>query len=106
MPPIPGESPVALEVIDPFGSAGVAENADTREVKPSGVDAHKRGGVLPVVGAAPALAKGTAGIEPTGEAERATAAKSEALAPRTQGEARWGVETQREGNEPPPEVLP
>jgi len=59
------------------------------------------------VGAAPALAEETTGVEPAGEAERAAAAKSEALAPRMQGEARWGVETQpREGNEPPPEVLP
>ena len=90
VPSIPGESPVALEVIDPFGSAGMAENADAGEVEPSGVDTHERGGALLVVGTAPTLAEGTAGVEPTGEAERATAAKSEALAPRTQGEARWG----------------
>jgi hypothetical protein len=109
VPSIPGESPVTLEFIEPFGSAGMAENADAGEVKPSGVDAHERGGALPVmvVGAAPALVEGTTGVEPTGEAERAAAVKSEAWAPRTQGEARWGVETQpREGNEPPPEVLP
>jgi len=41
VPSIPGESPVALEVIDPFGSAGMAENTDAREVKPSGIDMHK-----------------------------------------------------------------
>jgi hypothetical protein len=35
----------------------------------------------------PALAKGTAGIEPAGEAERATTAKSQALGPCMQGDA-------------------
>jgi hypothetical protein len=59
----------------------VPENVEAREVEPSSVNAHKRGGVLPVVGAAPALAEGTAGVEPAGEAEKATAAKSEALVP-------------------------
>jgi hypothetical protein len=49
-------------------------------------------GALQVVGAAPALAEDTAGIEPAGEAERATTAKSEALAPWTQGETRHEVE--------------
>jgi hypothetical protein len=34
---------------------------------------------LLVIGATPALAKGTAGIEPAGEAELAIAAKSEVL---------------------------
>jgi len=34
VPSIPGESPVALEVIDPFGSAGVAENADAEKSNP------------------------------------------------------------------------
>jgi len=47
-------------------------NTDAEEVEPPGVDAHERGGALPVVGAAPALAKGTAGVEPAGEAKRAT----------------------------------
>jgi len=67
---------------------------------------HERGGALPVVGAAPALAKETTSVETAGEAERAATAKSEALAPRMQGKARWGIKMQpREGNEPPPEVL-
>jgi len=83
-----GDSPVILEVIDPFGPAGVAENADAEEVEPSSVDEHERGEALPVVGAAPALAERTAGVEPAGEAERAAAAKSEALAPWTQGETK------------------
>lgn len=46
---------------------------------PSSVNAHKRGGVLPVVGAVLALAEEIAGIQPTGKAEKAAAAKSEAL---------------------------
>ena len=38
--------------------------------------------MLPAVGdAAPALAEGTAGVEPAGEAERAAAAKLEVLDP-------------------------
>ena len=52
-----------------------------RNLRPSGVNAHERGGALPVVGTAPALVEGTAGFEPAGEAEKATAAKSEALVP-------------------------
>jgi hypothetical protein len=56
------------------------------------------------------LAKSTAGIEPTGEAETATATKSKALAPWMQGETGHKVETLWEGkheaNEPPLEALP
>jgi hypothetical protein len=88
----PGDSPVFPEDVDPFGRAGVAENTDAGEVETSSVDAHERGGALPVAGTAPALAKGTAGVKPAGEAERAITAKSEALAPRTQGMARREVE--------------
>ena len=57
------------------------ENVEAREVGPSSINAHKGGGVLPVVGAAPALAEGSAGVEPAGGAEKAAAAKSEALEP-------------------------
>ena len=53
---------------------------EAREVEFSGIDMHKRGGALPIVGAA-AQAKGTACVEPAGEAERAMATKSEALVP-------------------------
>ncbi len=85
-------------------------DADTGRVEPSRVDAHERGGVLPVPGAAPVLAEETAGVEPAGEAERAAAAKSKALAPWTPGETRREVETlPREGkrvHEPPPEAPP
>ena len=42
---------------------------------------------MPVADAAPALAEGAGGIEPAGEAERAAAARPEALASWTQGEA-------------------
>lgn len=74
-----------------------------------GVDTHERAGVLPVVGAAQVLAKSTAGIDPAGDAEKAATAKSEALAPCTQGETGCEVVTLREGkrkaDEPPPEAL-
>ena len=49
-----------------------------------------------VTGTAPALAENTAGVEPTGEAERAATAKPEALASGTQGKAMREVE-------PPPQ---
>jgi hypothetical protein len=66
-------------------------------------------GVLPVMGTALALAKSTASVERAGEAEIATAAKSEALAPWMQGETGREVETLQEGkhkaDEPPPEAL-
>ena len=62
-------------------------DVDVEEVEPSGVDAHKRGGALLLVGATPALAEGTAGVEPAGEAEKAVAAKPEALVPRAQDKA-------------------
>jgi hypothetical protein len=75
----------------------------------SGVDTHERGGILLVVGAAQALAKSTTGVEAAGEAERAAAAKSEALAPWIQGETGREVETlwegKREDDEPRPESL-
>ena len=65
---------------------------------------------MPVVGAAPALAEGTAGVEPASEAEIATAAKLEALVPWAQGEAGCEVESLPRGSnaiyEPPPEALP
>lgn len=80
-----------LQDPDPFGLAGMAENMDMGEVKPSHIDTHKQGGVLLVVGAATALAKGTASVKPTGEAEIAMAAKSKALAPWTQGKTRHEV---------------
>jgi len=96
--------------LDCLGLARVVADADAKELEPSSVDAHERGGALPVVGAAPALAEETTGVEPAGKAERAAAAKSEALAPWTQGETRREVETlqegKREADEPPPEALP
>ncbi len=81
-----------------------------RKVEPSGVDTHERGGALLIVGDAQALAEGTAGVEPAGEAEKATAAKPEALVPWAQSVAKREVEIlPGEGkhvHEPPPEVLP
>src|SRR5712691_6887078 len=95
--------------LDSLGLVCTVADADTGRVEPSRVDAHEQGGVLPVTGAAPVLAEETAGVEPAGEAERAAAAKSEALAPWMQGETRREVKTLREGrcvHEPPPEALP
>lgn len=48
--------------------------------EPSGVDTHERGGMLLLVaGAAPSRAEGTAGVKPAGGAEKAAAARPEAL---------------------------
>ena len=81
-----------------------------RKVEPSGVDTHERGGALLIVGDAQALAKGTAGVEPTGKAEKATTTKPEVLVPWAQSVAKCEVEIlPGEGkhvHEPPPEVLP
>ena len=93
----------------PF-SSGMPENVGAREVNHPCVDAHERGGLWPVVGAASALAKGTAGIEPAGKAEIATAAKLKALVPWVQGEPGCEVDSLPQGDkvmyEPPPEALP
>jgi hypothetical protein len=59
----------SLGDLNRLGLAFTIADADAREVEPSGIEAHERGGVLPVAGAAPAMAKGTAGIKPIGEAE-------------------------------------
>jgi len=84
---------------------------DAREVRPLGVSTHQRGEALRVLSAALAMAEGTACVESAGEAEKAIAAKSEALEPRAYGKARrrerppqsgaWhGVETSpREGKQ-------
>jgi len=71
---------------------------DVKEVKPLRVDAHKRGGVLPVVGAAPALAEDTVGVGPADKAEIACAAKPEALVSWAQ-EAGCGCEVDAQPHE-------
>jgi len=80
------------------------------KVEPSGVGTHERGGALLIVGGAQALAKGTASVEPAGDAEKATATKPEALVPWAQGIAEHEVEMlPGEGehvHELPPKVLP
>jgi len=68
-PSVPGDSPVFLEDIEPFGLARAAENADVGGVQPLGIDAYGRGGIQPVADAAPALAESTSGIGLAGEAE-------------------------------------
>ena len=80
-----------------WGFVDLAEDADARNLEPSGIDMHEQGGALPVAGAAPAQAESTAGVKSAGEAERAIAAKPEALASWTQGEAG------REAESPPQE---
>ena len=105
----PNDSPIILEGLEdpaPFGLAGVAENADTEEIEPSGVNAHKRGGALPVAGIASALAEGTADVEPAGEAKKAVAAKPEALVPWAQDKAGREVETPPRDGEGEPDALP
>ena len=90
----------------------MAENADVSFPEPSSVDTHKRGGALPVVGTAPALAKDTAGAEPASEAEKAITARPEALISKAQDKAVRGHEVEtppQEGkrtHELPPEALP
>jgi len=97
----PGNLPVLLENIGPFGLAGATKKADAGGVKPLGINADKRGGVPSLMGAAPALAKGTASIGPTGKAKTATTAEPKALAPWAQDKARC----EHEVNVPPQEVL-
>jgi len=97
-----GNVPVILEGPDPRGLAGAVVNVDLRKVEPSCVNAHERGGASPVVGAAPALAEGTAGVGPAGEAETATTAEPEALAPWAQDKAG----RRHRVNVPPQEALP
>ena len=82
------------------------------EVEPSSANAYERGGALLVAGTAPALAEDAAGVEPTGEAERAAAANFEALISLAQDKAVCGREVEmppREGkrtHEPSPEPPP
>jgi len=85
--PASGNSPFLLgdhgcpRDLDNLGPACTAENPDIGKVKPSCIDVHKQGGALPVMGAAPALAEGTAGVRPAGEAETASTARPKALVP-------------------------
>ena len=72
---------------------------DVREVKPSGVGTHERGGALLVVSAAFVITGSTACVESAGEAEKAIAAKSEALEPAMYGEAGSVGERVRPGME-------
>lgn len=72
---------------DHLGPAAMAKNVDARLPEPSSIDANEQGGALPVVGAAPALAKDTASAEPASEAEKAIAARPEALMSKAQDKA-------------------
>ena len=56
--------------LDCLGLTFTIANANLREVQPSGVDVHEKGGALPVVDTAPALTEGTAGVELASEAKR------------------------------------
>ena len=72
------------------GLAGTIVNAnmDGRKAERLGVDTHERGeeNAAGCGGAAPSMAEGTAGAEPAGGAEKATAARLEALEPVAYGE--------------------
>ena len=95
--------PLGFVSLDPLRFSGMIMNAnmDAREVESSGIDTHEQGGgqallVVELVGAAPAMAKGTASIEPTGRAEKATTVKLEALEPGAYGKAgsrcKWSLQ--------------
>jgi len=81
-----------LVEIEVEASGRGVEDADADAVELVGVDAHEPGDSR--TGAsrerAPALAEGTAGIEPAGTAEEATTAKPEAQEPRAEGKAGRG----------------
>ena len=77
-----GDSPVSLGSpgdLDRFGLACTVVNTDAREVEPLSIHADEQGGAQLVIGATPAPAEGTAGVELVGGAKRATTAKPEAL---------------------------
>jgi len=88
--------------LDSLGPVCTVADMDAIEVECLCVDAHKQGGALPAVGAAPAQAEGTASVGPTGKAETATTTEPEALAPWAQDKARCGHKV----DVPPQEVLP
>ena len=102
VPSVLGNSPAFPENPDPFGLPGADKKADVQGVEPSRIDAYERGGAPLLVGVAPALAEETAGVGPAGEAEKAVAAKPEALVPWAQYKA--GRRCEVDG--PPPEALP
>jgi hypothetical protein len=52
-------------------STVMTANIDREEVKPSGVNMHRRGGSLLCIGTTPSIAEGTTGIEPAGGAAAA-----------------------------------
>ena len=84
--------------LDNLGPACTVANMDAEGVERADIDAHEQGGTLPVVGAASALAEGTAGVGPAGEAETATTTEPEALVLWAQDKAAREVETPpREG---------
>jgi hypothetical protein len=74
-------SVVALETPAILGPACLATKDNGGEVEFSAVHACERKEVPSPTDATPVLAKGTASIELAGEAEKATAAKAEALEP-------------------------
>jgi len=65
----------------PLGLAGTVANTDTyaKEVEPLGINTHRQGGVLPDVGTAHAMAKGTSSIGSTDRADKATVVAPKAL---------------------------
>ena len=84
----PGNSPVLLENIGPFGLAGMTNKVDAGGVESLGIDVDEQGGVSSLMGAVLALAKGTTSVRPAGKAETATTTDPKALAPWAQDKAR------------------
>lgn len=83
--PLPHTPVIVVTNVREF--AGVAENAGVGPVEYVEADAHGQGGALLVAGTVLTLAEGTAGIEPAGRAERATAAAATAK-PEREGQVR------------------
>jgi len=93
-----GNSPAFLGSPRDFDRFGLTvTNTNTREGEPLSIHAYERGEAQLVVGAAPALAEDTAGVELVGGAERAATAKPEALGPGVYGEAGRAHETPPQG---------
>ena len=93
------DSPILLGShgdLDRLELACMVANVDAMDVEPRALTRMNEGEMLPVARATPALAEGTDGVEPAGEAERAKPAQPEALAPWTQGEAGYVHETSQE----------
>src|SRR5712691_1903987 len=83
----------APETLTVLGSHGRSQTWKQEKSNPRALTRTNEGGGAAGRRRCPVLAEETAGVEPAGAAGRAAAAKSEALAPWTQGETRRELET-------------